>query len=166
MLQPVVRRTWAPRGETPIHHSWDRHDRLSVISAVSVGPRRRRMGLYFQALDHNVRTPEFVRFVRFLRRQLQAPILLILDRLNVHRSGVRELLRRGSSAIAFEWLPPYAPDLNPTEYVWNHTKFVDLANFMPDDVDHLGRSIAKSLRRQRGRPSLLRSFFKMARLKL
>ncbi len=39
MLQPVVRRTWAPRGETPVHRSWDRHDRLSVISAITVSPR-------------------------------------------------------------------------------------------------------------------------------
>ena len=33
MLQPLLRRTWAPQGETPLSHAWDRHDRLSVISA-------------------------------------------------------------------------------------------------------------------------------------
>jgi hypothetical protein len=55
MLQPTVRRTWAPRGETPISHAWDRHDRLSVLSALTVSPgargrrrrRRRRVGLLF-----------------------------------------------------------------------------------------------------------------------
>lgn len=46
MLQPVVRRTWAPRGQTPIQHSRDGRDRLSVISAISMAPRRRRLGLY------------------------------------------------------------------------------------------------------------------------
>ena len=48
MLQPVVRRTWAPKGETPIQYSWDRHDRLSVIAGITVSPVRCRLGLYFQ----------------------------------------------------------------------------------------------------------------------
>jgi len=45
MLQPTVRRTWAPRGQTPILKSYDRHDRLTAVSAVTVSPQRRRLGL-------------------------------------------------------------------------------------------------------------------------
>jgi transposase len=37
-LQPLVRRTWAPKGETPVHYSWDRHDRLSVIAGICFFP--------------------------------------------------------------------------------------------------------------------------------
>lgn len=47
MLQPLVRRTWAPRGQTPIQYNSDRHDRLSVISALTVAPVRQRLGVYF-----------------------------------------------------------------------------------------------------------------------
>jgi len=54
----------------------------------------------------------------------------------------------------------------PGEQVWNHTKYADLANFVPDDVLHLGRSVAASLRQTRSQPSLLRSFFKHAKLPL
>ena len=43
-LQPVNRRTWVPRGETPVQRAWDRYDRLSVIDAVSLSPTRRRIG--------------------------------------------------------------------------------------------------------------------------
>jgi len=59
MLQPVVRRTWAPKGKTPIHYSWDRYDRLSVISAITVSPKRQRLGLYFDIRDHNIVTDDF-----------------------------------------------------------------------------------------------------------
>jgi hypothetical protein len=55
MLQPLVRRTWAPRGETPVHRTWDRHHRLSVISALTVSPNRRRLGLYFSMHDANIK---------------------------------------------------------------------------------------------------------------
>ena len=56
MLQPVVRRTWAPRGQTPILRQWDRRDRLSTISALTVAPRRRRIGLYRALYPHNIRS--------------------------------------------------------------------------------------------------------------
>ncbi|MFZ4636580.1 MAG: transposase [Pirellulales bacterium] len=47
--------------------------------------------------------------------------------------------------LEVEWLPPYAPELNPTEHVWGHTTTGDLANFIPDEVFHLGRKVAARL---------------------
>ena len=71
-LQPVNRRTWAPRGETPVQRAWDRYDRLSVIGAVTLSPTRRHISTPFQIHDDNVRTAEVVAFVKQLRRQLAA----------------------------------------------------------------------------------------------
>jgi hypothetical protein len=53
MLTPLARRTFAPRGETPIQKCWNRHDRLSAISAITVSPERHRLGLYFQLIEPN-----------------------------------------------------------------------------------------------------------------
>jgi len=36
-----------------------------------------------------------------------------------------------------ERLPGYAPDLNPVEMIWDHTKYADLANFFPENLQHL-----------------------------
>jgi hypothetical protein len=47
MLQPTVRRTWAPRGDTPGHHRWERHARLSVPGAITVSPVHKRVGFSF-----------------------------------------------------------------------------------------------------------------------
>jgi len=166
MLQPTVRRTWAPKGHTPILKSYDRRDRLSAVSAITVSPRRRRLGLYFDILDHNVKAEDFEAFVGRLLRRVGRPIILVMDRYSVHRSAAKTLRARHSKRLSIEWLPAYAPELNPDEQVWNHAKYADLANFVPDDVRHLGRSVADSLRKLRGQQSLLRSFFKHAELPL
>jgi hypothetical protein len=166
MLQPVVRRTWAPQGQTPIHYSWDRRDRLSVISAISVSAKRRRLGLYFDIHDHNMVTDDFERFVETLLGCLQRRMVLVIDRWSVHRSGARRLLRRFPCRLHIEWLPAYAPELNPDEQVWKHTKYDDLANYLPDDIKSLGRAIRRSIRRSRGQQPLLRSFFQHAKLGL
>jgi len=166
MLQPTVRRTWAPRGRTPILKSYDRRDRLSAISALTVSPERRRLGLYFDILDHNVKADDFEAFVDHLLRRVRRPIILVLGRYSVHRAAAKRLQARHGRRIEIEWLPAYAPELNPDEQVWNHTKYADLANFVPDDVLHLGQSVADSLRDQRSQQALLRSYFKHAKLSL
>jgi len=166
MLQPTVRRTWAPRGETPVLDCWDRHDRLSVISAITVSPRRKRLGLYFDIFDHNIVTDDFETFVASLLRRLGRPIILVMDRWPVHRSGAGRLQERFGRRVRVEWLPSYAPELNPDEQVWNHTKYTDLANFIPEDTLHLGQSVAKSIRGIQTNQNLLRSFFRHAKLNL
>ena len=137
MLQPVVRRTWAPRGQTPTSKSWDRHDRLSVISALTLAPYYQRFGLYFHIQHDNIRTEEVLEFITALHRRLQRHFILVLDRWSVHRAAVRRLLEAGVSWLEVEWLPAYAPELNPVEHVWGHTKYADLANYLPRDIDDL-----------------------------
>jgi len=166
MLQPTVRRSWAPKGCTPVHKSWDRHDRLSAISAVTVSPTRKRLGLYFDIFDHNVKADDFEGFVERLLRRIGRPIILVIDRYSVHRSAARRLLQRFAKRLQIEWLPAYAPELNPDEQVWNRAKYTDLANFIPNDILTLGRDVADSLRHTRSQQALLRSFFKHAELRL
>lgn len=166
MLQPTVRRTWAPEGHTPVHHSWDRRDRLSAISAVTVSPKRRRLGLYFEILDRNVRTDAFESFIADVRSQLQRPIIVVMDRLAAHRSAAGRLRARFGKRIDIEWLPAYAPELNPDEQVWRHSKYVDLANFIPEDVHHLHEAMVESFEGIRNSQTLLRSFFEHAKLLL
>lgn len=166
MLQPVVRRTWAPRGQTPVLYSWDRHDRLSVISALTVSPVRRRLGLYFRIHRDNVRWDKVVAFLTLLHHHLRRRFVLVLDRLNAHRKAIRILQAAHPDWFEVEWLPAYAPDLNAVEMVWNHTKYSDLANFIPEDVDDLHQAITVSLSRIRDQGRLLRSFFQHAGLEL
>lgn len=164
MLQPVVRRTWAPRGQTPVQYSWDRHDRLSVISGLSLSPQRHRLGLRFRVHVHNIRHGEVMQFLTSVRREVGTDLTVVLDRLNAHRTAARKLTQRCPRRYRFEWLPPYAPDLNPVEQVWGHTKYADLANFLPEDVRHLQRETIRSLQSAGSDRRLLRSFIRHAKL--
>ena len=78
MLQPTRRRTWALSGHTPIHKVWDRHDRLSVQAAVTLPPRRQRLGVYFRMYEHNIDRQDVVSFVGPLRRMIRRKVVLIL----------------------------------------------------------------------------------------
>lgn len=166
MLQPTVRRTWAPKGKTPIHKSWDRHDRLSVISAITVSPKRRRLGLVFQIHRKNIRTEQAAAFFKAIHRKLGNDIIFVLDRYSVHKGAVNRLRAAGAKWFDIEWLPSYAPELNPDEQVWNHSKCVDLVNFIPDDIDHLEQELLHSLAAQSQDQTLLASHFDYAELKV
>jgi len=165
MLQPTCRRTWALRGRTPIQRAWDRRDRRSVIGCVSLSPNRRRVAMAWQMYPHNI---DAASVVAFLRQQVaqHGRSLLILDRWNVHRAAVRQLQRELGSRLHVEWLPAYAPELNPAEQLWNHAKYSDLANFVPNDIQHLARRVGLSFYHQSRKPHLLRSYFKTAKLRL
>lgn len=160
----MARRTWAPRGQTPVHDCWDRRDRASAVSALCVSPRGRRIELCFDLFDHNIRTPEFESFITALRGARPRGFILVLDRWSVHRAAVSRLQRRFPRRLGIEWLPPYAPELNPVEQVWSHSKYSDLANFLPADLDALAHGVIDSLCDIATTQTLLRSFFRHARL--
>lgn len=168
MLTPTVRRTYAPIGRTPILRSWDRHDRISAISCITVSPgRRRRLGLYFQLLpdDTNVNGERMVEFLRELRRQMPWPLRIAWDRGNVHdrSKAVRAFLAEHPS-IRTERFPSYTPEANPDEGVWQHTKHGRLANFTPEGTSELRAAVTAELTRLQRSPKLLASFIRRARV--
>ena len=165
MLTPTVRRTLAPRGKTPILKRWDRHDRISAISAVTVSPKRRRLGLYFRLLpdDANAHGEDTVAFLRRLRGHLPGPMTVLWDRSNIHdRSRVVRAYLAGRPEIKTEKLPGYAPETNPDELVWEHTKHGRLANFTPEDTAELRSALIAEFRRLHRRPELLSAFIRHA----
>jgi len=166
MMQPVRRRTWAPSGQTPLQSAWDRHDRLSAIAAISVSPRRHALKLYFQLLPHHVQTDDMVWFLTQMHRHFRRKIVLVWDRYSVHRAAAKHMETHHPDWFRFEWLPSYAPELNPTEQVWNHGKYSDLANFIPEDIKHLESEVKHSFERQREQQDLLASYFAHAGLDL
>jgi transposase len=131
MLTPTVRRTWAPQGAKPILSCWDRHDRLSAISCITVSPRQGRLNFYFTLLPDNVNATaaHTVAFLQALKEQLGGPFTVIWDGSNIHSRGrlVKEYLTQHPEIVA-ENLPSYAPELNPDEGVWGWTKYGRLAN--------------------------------------
>jgi transposase len=163
-LQPLRRKIWAPVGQTPIHYPWDRHDRLSVICALTVAPWAHRFGLYYEILDHNCHAVDLMRFLRSMHRRLRRTMWIVWDRLNAHRSAAAQMERAGCSWLQPHWLPSYSPELDPVEFVWTQSKYADLANWMPDDLDELRQRLIELLEKYRHDPVRLYSFFRAAHL--
>jgi transposase len=159
MLTPTVRRTWAPRGQGAVLDSWDRRDRLSAISCLTVSPQTSRMNLYFQLLPDNVHGEEVVAFLRELKCALGGPLTVLWDRGPVHRksAAVRAYLAEHPEIVA-EDLPTYAPELNPDELVWSWSKYGRLANLAADNTDQLAEQVIDELVYLKQHPELLASF--------
>lgn len=160
------RRTWSPSGKTPVQKAWDRRDRLSVLGAVVLSPSRRQITTPFAIQETNVKAVDAVAFVKALKRRLQRPLIIVWDRWNVHRAAEKQIAASRLRNVSFERLPAYAPELNPVEPRWSHTKYADLANFVPDDVRQLKRSVNSSLKRHASASRLKISFFKSAKLNI
>ena len=146
--------------------AWDRYDRLSVIGALVLSPSRRRIDTPFQIQEENVRTPDIVAFIKALRKRIRRPLIVCWDRWSVHRSAGKQIAASRVTNVYFELLPAYAPELNPVEACWSHSKYADLANFVPDDVPHLKRHVRLSLKKHQSNQQLKQSFFKTAQLRL
>jgi transposase len=167
MLTPTVRRTWAPRGRGAVLDSWDRRDRLSAISCLTVSPQTSRMNLYFQLLPDNVHGEEVVAFLRELKRALGGPLTVLWDRGPVHRksAAVRAYLAEHPEIVA-EDLPTYAPELNPDELVWSWSKYGRLANLAADNTDQLAEQVIDELIYLKQHPELLNSFVDKTELQM
>jgi len=157
LLVPTIARTWAPQGRTPILTTAGNWTKVSAISALTVSPRRRRLGLYCRFHSNkNIRAQQVLQFLRHLLRHIRGPLVLLWDRGLPHRAKIVAQFLKPHSRLHVHLLPPYAPELNPDELVWNHMKRA-MANSVPRDVHELHRQLYKPLCRLRRSQHLLRS---------
>ena len=166
LLHPLVRRTWAPRGQTPVLRTRVRHRRrVSAIGGVSISPGRRRLGWYLQFhMDVGIRQAQVIAFLRHLLHHVHGAVLVVWDRLGAHKGGALRGWLRRCRRLHLEFLPPYAPELNPNEYGWAYLKTGTLANYCPDDVEELHGTVLVAARTVRRQQNLLRSFVRATKL--
>jgi len=169
MLTPPVRRTWAPRGRTPVLDAWDRRDRISAISCITVSPKARRLNLYFDLLpdNTNAHAEDIVAYLRRLKEQLGGPLTILWDGSKIHdRSKLVQAFLAEHPEIVTERLPAYAPEINPDELVWAWTKYGRLGNLAAANTDWLRDYLINEFTYVRQHPELLHSFIEKTQLNL
>lgn len=168
LLSPLLRRTLAPRGRTPILKVPGRHrQKVSLIAAVSVAPRRRRFGLYFHSYgDRHITQHEAAAFLRDLLSHLRGPVHVVWDSGTTHKGDAIRKVQRDYPRLTLHRLPPYAPELNPVEYLWNHLKWNRTANYAPKTLAELETRVDSVLKEAKHDRARLRGCFKAARLDL
>lgn len=162
LLAPLARRSYAPRGQTPILDQHGGHRRkVSVMAAMALSPKLRLPSLYFQTLiDSGFDGERTLEFVRQLLHHLRGNVLMIWDNAPHHRA---HLVRNGLARydrLTVEYLPPYAPELNPTEFGWAWLKWCELANVAPPDVHALHAMVIDKMSRLALRRDLMRNFYR------
>ena len=171
LMMPHVAKTWGLRGQTPVFRHRARHrQKVSCICAVTVSPKRRRLGLVFRThLNTAIDQVRVLSFVRQLLRHLPAsrPVVIVWDNIMTHKAAaLMRYQQRHRRRLHLENLPPYAPELNPVEWVWENGQCHELANHGLDDVLALQRSVRRHGRRAGRSQDKLRSFVRCSHLPL
>ena len=154
MMIPPVRKTWSPRGQTPIVRHHQDHDRISAISGISISPVKKRQGLYYSLYEGNISQVQVCDFLRYLLRHLRGAVIVIWDNATPHK-GI-EIRKLCGKYKRLEALPPYAPELNPDEGVWSQAK-KSMANARPDTFYELWSHLLDTLDKLVVSPSCLRA---------
>jgi transposase len=162
-LLPSVVKTYGLKAHTPVVDEWQTHDHLSIMAGLTTAGR-----VYTLVRQKPLNGLHTIEFLEHLGHQLKRPALVIWDRSPIHRrEEVKEFVAAvGGKNLAVELLPPYAPDLNPVEWLWKHLKKVEMRNLTCHDLEELHEEFHLALGRIRGKPRLFPSFFAGAELPL
>ena len=160
--RPSVRRTWSPRGQTPILVAPFNWKRLSAIASLITTPAARHVGLCLRLAPGTVKQPQVLAYLKALKRHVAGPkAVLLWDRLPAHRGGqVQAWIAKEAEWLTMEYLPPYAPELNPVEYFWSHLSRTDMAQFVGENLGAVRAQAHKAACRVRHRPNLGKAFLK------
>ncbi len=150
-------------GQTPVVRHRYGHDRISAISGIAISPKRFRCALYCQLYEDNIQGEEVAVFLRHLLRQVHGHLIVLLDNGQIHRGEPVQALLARTSRLHLAPFPPYAPELNPDEGVWNHLKSW-LANGRPDTQAELMDVLADEICRLAASQPLLRGCIKQSEL--
>lgn len=162
----MVSKTWAPKGRTPILRVPGGWITRSVISLITCHPLGKRPRLYFQTMHGSINAKRFIQFLRQVKRRIKArKLILIIDNLRVHKAHmVREYIDTQKRWLTVEFLPPYAPELNPSEYLWSSRKRKTFSNASIQDGKALDRRIRASGRKAQNDTELLKGFLRASTL--
>ena len=151
--------TWAPSGKTPIVRSTAKREKVNMISAIT--PRGE---MRFMVFEGKMDAQQFIEFLIRLTTNAARTIFLIVDGHPVHKSKAVKTwiktLNTSADKLRLFFLPPYSPELNPDELVWNHVKNhgIGRAAYSPDK--QLRRLVYRRLFSLQRRPAIIRSFFR------
>lgn len=154
--QDQTGRSYAPRGRTPVVVRTAKRITHSMIAAVS-----NRGLLRFMLYDGALTAGRFVAFLRRLVKDAGQKVILIVDNLKVHKAGkVQAWVESHRHEIELCYLPPYAPEHNPSEYLNNDLKQKLRQQPQPDTKEELTRRTRSVLRAVQRSPERVRAYFR------
>lgn len=147
--------TWAPRGTTPIVPATGQRYGLNMISAIS--PRGQ---MRFMTVEGRMNAGKFIEFLKRLLHNAERPVFLIVDGHPSHRAcKVFDYIRSTQGKLYLFFLPPYSPELNPDELVWNHLKNHGIGKRIIESREELVSRVRAHMCALQKTPALISAFF-------
>ena len=164
--QPSVRRTWAPKGETPVLIHAFNWKKLSVCAALGYRWDGRRCRVWFQTRPGSYNAESLIGFLKDLKKHLRGQkAILVWDGLPAHKSrDMKAYLDTQAIWLRVERLPGYSPDLNPVESLWGNIKGQELANRCAENLGESEIALRSGMERVRGSGGLPFAFLHHAGL--
>ena len=154
--EPNLRRTYGLKGRTPVVKTSGQRQKVNVISAVTA-----QGAFWCQVYTHTLKQGPFIEFLKAFMASRRQKVFLVLDSHPAHiANSVKEYVQSTQGKLELHFLPPYAPDLNPDEFVWNYLKGTGVARKPLRKNESLKERVEQDLANLKGDRNLLRSFFK------
>jgi transposase len=148
-------RTWAPKGQTPEVRTSGQRQQVNAISAVN------ELGAFwFEVYTGKLNAFAFIQFLKRFMRYRRRPVILVVDGHPSHRAkSVAKFIQDMEGRLELHFLPPYAPDLNPDEFVWAHLRRHGTSKTPLRKNESLRARVEHDLARIQSQPEIVRSFF-------
>lgn len=148
--------TWAPKGQTPVIQATGQRFGMNPVSAVSP-----RGDMRFMAVEGRMNAGKFIEFLKRLLHDAEPPAFVIVDGHLWYRARkVREFVRANDGKLRLFFLPPYSPELNPDELVWNHLKTHGIGKKVLLSRDERVEAVDRSMHSLQKTPELIKRFFR------
>ena len=163
-LVSPLRRSWAPRGQTPCTYtSLDHHQRLNLLGALLVSPGGRKMKLSMRSFQVNLRGEHVILFLKQILRRIAGPIILVWDNHPIHQRRLVQKFIQSEPRLHVYCFPSCAPELNPVEFVWTHVSHAT-ENFAPHNLSELSTKVWSAIAKVRGSKHRLSACFAATQL--
>jgi transposase len=148
-------RTWGIRGQTPVVPATGKRQWVNAISALDA-----RGAFWYRVFKGRLNKTTFVAFLKSFLRGRRRPVLLVVDRHPSHRAAlVASFVQSTKGRLEVHFLPGYAPDLNPDEFIWHHFKETGISKTPLREGESLETRVDSDLNAIRQQPRLVRSIF-------
>src|SRR3989442_558795 len=153
--EPNLRRTYGLKGQTPVVQTSGKRQKVNVISAVNA-----RGGFWCATYTCTLNQSTFIGFLKAFMTGRREKVFLVLDSHPAHiAKSVKEYVRSTKGKLELHFLPPYAPELNPDEFVWNYLKGNGVAKKPLHKNESLKERVQADLAKLKKDRKLIRSLF-------
>jgi transposase len=116
-------KSWSPKGVAPVIERNGSHKGLNIVGATEI-TKQFDCIVDCYSYDESITSSKVIAFLQnLLNKNKSKKVLVILDNAKNHKSkAIKKFVNEHTNELELIYLPPYSPELNPQENIWNKLK--------------------------------------------